>query len=140
MAGIFQDTFMISAFIAVMMILVEYLNVLTEGRWGRAVSGSRWRQYLIAGALGATPGCLGAFLVVALYIHRGVGLGAVVACMIATSGDEAFVMLALFPGTAVLLTLGLAGIGMLAGAATDAVMRPKIQPAVCDELTLHKDE
>jgi hypothetical protein len=124
MGAILQKAFMISAFVAVMMILVEYVNVLTEGRWRSAVSGSRWREYLIAAVLGTTPGCLGAFIVVALYIHRGVGLGAVVACMIATSGDESFVMLALFPGTAALVTLGLAATGVIAGAATDTVVPP----------------
>ena len=137
---ILQDTIMISAFVAVMMIFVEYVNVLTEGRWQEAVSGARWKQYLIAAALGATPGCLGAFVVVALYIHRSVGLGAVVACMIATSGDESFVMLALFPGTAVLLTAGLAVVGVIAGAATDAVTRISQQPEACTSMSLHRNE
>jgi hypothetical protein len=49
---------------------------------------ARWPQYLIAAALGAIPGCLGAYAVVALYAHRKVTLGALVATMIATSGDE----------------------------------------------------
>jgi len=44
-----------------------------------------------------------AFTVVSLHTHRMVGLPALVAVMIATSGDEAFVMFALFPDKALLL-------------------------------------
>ena len=112
----------VTAFVAIMMIAVEYLNVLTRGTWARALSASPSRQYLLAVLLGATPGCLGAFAVVALYSHRMVSFGALVAAMIATSGDEAFVMLALFPGTAVLLMAGLALVGWAAGTATDVLL------------------
>lgn len=89
---IFTRSLMITAFVAVMMMLVEYGNVLSLNRLQPLVCGSRWTQYLMAAVLGATPGCLGAFVVVALYMHRTVRLGAVVACMVATSGDESFVM------------------------------------------------
>ena len=102
---------MITAFVAVMMMAVEYLNVLTRGTLERALRGSPALQYLAAALLGATPGCLGAFTVVALYSHRVVTVGALVAAMIATSGDEAFVMLGLFPGRALLLMVGLAAVG-----------------------------
>ena len=112
----------VTAFVAVMMIAVEYLNVLTRGTWARALSASPSRQYLLAVLLGATPGCLGAFAVVALYSHRMVSFGALVAAMVATSGDEAFVMLALFPRTAVLLMAGLALVGWAAGIATDRLL------------------
>jgi hypothetical protein len=88
------------------------------------VAESRWKQYLLAVALGATPGCVGAFAVVALFTHRMVSPGALVACMIATSGDEAFVMLALFPKTALALTVGLAVFGWAVGALTDSILGP----------------
>ena len=88
---------MITGFVLVMMLVIEYLNVMTQGVWQHKLQGHRWRQYALAALLGATPGCMGAFAVVALYSHRTVSLGAVVAAMIATSGDEAFVMLAMVP-------------------------------------------
>lgn len=71
--------------------------------------------------MGVIPGCLGAFIVVAMYSHRMLSLGAVVAAMIATSGDEAFVMLALIPKEALLFHALLFGIGLSAGFATDAI-------------------
>jgi hypothetical protein len=131
---------MITGFVAVMMMLVEYVNVLTRGTWQKALAGSRWRQYVVAALLGATPGCLGAFVIGTLFIHRTVSLGAVVACMIATSGDEAFVMLATFPRTAALLSLGLAGIGALVGRFTDVVSRSSAAENGCSVMVIHDEE
>jgi hypothetical protein len=127
----------ITWFVAVMMILVEYGNVLSVDRMRAALSGSRWTQVVVAALLGATPGCLGAFVVVALYLHRSVRLGAVVACMIATSGDEAFVMLALFPRTALLLTLALLVLGIAAGVLTDAVAASALSIESCGGMVIH---
>jgi hypothetical protein len=57
------------------------------------------RSYIqLDGALlGVAAGCLGAFIVVSLYSHRSLSHGALVAAMVATSGDEAFVMFSMFP-------------------------------------------
>lgn len=134
------DALMITAFVGVMMITVEYVSVLTAGSIQDALSSSRWRQYAVAVLLGAVPGCLRAFAVVTLYVHRLIPFGALVAAMIATSGDEAFVMFALFPGTAVWLTLGLCVIGVLAGASCDMVLGPDRSQERCAELVVHGDE
>jgi len=111
-----QHSLVITTYVAVMMVAVEYVNVQSRGWWLRLLGENRWYGYLVAAALGAIPGCLGAFAVVTLFGARRMSLGAVVAAMIATSGDEMFVMLALFPGTALALTAGLAFLGVLAGA------------------------
>ena len=111
MVEIIAHASMITSFVAVMMLIIEHVNVQTRGLFLSAIQGSRWRQYLLAAILGAIPGCMGAFVVVALFAHRKVSLGALVAAMIATSKDETFVMLALFPSTAMLMTLGLAVLG-----------------------------
>jgi hypothetical protein len=137
---VLKHSFMITAFVAVMMILVEYLNVLSRGAWQSALAGSRWSQYVAAVLLGAAPGCLGPFVVVALYLHRTVSLGATVACMIATSGDESFVMLALFPAKASLIMLSLALLGLLAGIVTDLVVCGDAGAASQHDLVLHRNE
>ena len=67
------------------------------------MKGGQWRQYTLSSFLGSTPGCLGAFMNVSLYVHGMISFGAIVGGMIATSGDEAFVMLVQFPGTALAL-------------------------------------
>lgn len=112
---------MITSFVFVMMLVIEYLNVLTQGAWQQELTRHRWGQYLLAALLGATPGCLGAFAVVAMYSHGVLTLGAVVAAMIATSGDESFVMLAMIPSKALLLFAPLFVVGILAGVLTDFV-------------------
>jgi hypothetical protein len=126
--NLLQKSVMITGFVAVMMLAVEYANVRTHGVVLRLLGESRWRQYVVAALLGATPGCLGAFALVALYAHGCVSLGALVAGMIATSGDEMFVMLALFPGAALAMTAGLALLGVAAGWAFDRLAR--VEPGV----------
>ena len=136
---ILGNTLTITWFVAVMMVLVEYGNVLSVDRLRSALCGSRWTQYMVAASLGAVPGCLGAFVVVALFIHGSVRLGAVVACMVATSGDEAFVMLATFPKTAVLMTLALSAIGVITGVLTDSVSGSASRHGACGDMVVHGD-
>ncbi len=123
MIGILRHALLITGFVFVMMLVIEYINILTAGVWGRRLSRNRWGQYLLAAALGFLPGCLGAFAVVAMYSHRVVSLGAVVAAMIATCGDESFVMLALFPARAIQIFGVLFVLGILGGAVADWITR-----------------
>jgi len=104
---------MITFFVFVMMVLVDFINAAGKKRMGNFLHGGHWRQYMLASLLGAAPGCLGAFMNVSLYVHGLISFGAIVGGMIATSGDEAFVMLVQFPGTALALfsLLFILGIG-----------------------------
>jgi len=119
-----KHALMITSFVFVMMLVIEYINVQTKGGWHDSLRKSRWIQYILSGLLGATPGCLGAFTVVALHTHNIVGFGALVTVMIATSGDEAYVMLSMFPGKALLLILILFIVGIVAGFVTDTLFKP----------------
>ena len=101
--SIFKQALIISFFVFVMMLLVDFIDIATKGRISDLMHGGRWRQYTLASVLGSTPGCLGAFMNVTFYVHGMISFGAIVGGMIATSGDEAFVMLVEFPGTALLL-------------------------------------
>jgi hypothetical protein len=112
---------MITGFVFVMMLVIEYVNVLTKGVWQSNISQNKWKQYFLAAALGAIPGCLGAFTAVALYSHRLISFGAVVTAMIATSGDEAFVMFAMFPLKAFWLTLMIFVVGIIGGFLADKI-------------------
>lgn len=137
MQKIFAHALSITGFVYVMMLAIEYVNVLTSGSWREKLAGRRWGQYAIAALLGVTPGCLGAFMVVGMYSHRLISRGAVVTAMIATSGDEAFVMLAVMPRQAMVLSLVLVVVGILAGALTDAFSRG--QDEGCTGLNVHED-
>ena len=142
MTDVARHALTITGFVFVMMLVIEYLNVLTSGAWQARLAGHRWGQYVLAAALGAMPGCLGAFAVVAMYSHRVLTVGAVVAAMIATSGDEAFVMLAMVPKQALFLTGGLFALGIAIGALTDSVLgrRTTRQPVCCEGFEVHAEE
>lgn len=145
MAIIYQcltDTLMITGFVFVMMLIIEYINVLTSGAWQGWIKDSRWRQYTLASLLGATPGCLGAFAVTSLYFHRVVSFGAVVAAMIATSGDESFVMLSMVPETALKIFFIIFVLGITVGLLTDLFLEKRQVPRtiVGHSLDLHPDE
>jgi uncharacterized membrane protein len=89
---------MITVFVLLMMVVIEYINVQSKNVWSNKFQQSFFLQIIIAALLGITPGCMGEFTVVSLYTHRMMGLAGLVTVMIATSGDETFVMFALFPG------------------------------------------
>ncbi len=120
---ILRHALMITSFVFIMMLLIEYINVQTEGRWQDSLKNNRWGQYFLGAFLGAVPGCLGAFTVVSLYSHRVLSFGALVTTMIATSGDEAFVMFSMFPTKALWLTFILFAVGIVAGYLTDLLYK-----------------
>lgn len=133
---------MITGFVFMMMVLIEYLNVLSRGLWQKGLRGGLWKQYLFASFLGATPGCLGAFTAVSLYTHREITLGALVAAMIATSGDESFLMLSMIPEKAPLIFVLLLCIGLAAGYLTDALFKKKVaeEKGCSHEFDLHAED
>jgi len=138
----FKHALMITSFVFVMMLIIEYVNVQTKGSWQNSLQKSRWLQYSLSAFLGATPGCLGAFTVVALYAHDIVSFGALVTVMIATSGDEAYVMLSMFPGKTFLLTLILFLLGIGTGFVTDILFKPGslMVKKIGRELEVHNED
>lgn len=141
-ADVLKHALMITGFVSVMMLVIEYLNVVTQGAWQETLARRRWTQYILAAFLGATPGCLGAFAVAAMYAHRRISIGALTAAMIATSGDEAFVMLAMAPGTALGLTVILFALGIAVGIAADFALAKHVTRRLSceDDFSIHKAE
>jgi hypothetical protein len=132
---------LITVFVTIMMIIVEYINIQTKGLAFRAVSASRWRQYVVASVLGAIPGCLGAYVAVTLFTHKKFSLGALTAAMIATSGDEMFVMMVLFPGTAWGITALLMVVAIGVGWLTDRwIPNPLEKLSYACDLEIHEPE
>lgn len=136
-ASIISNSVMITIFVFVMMLLIDYINVLTKGKMEKAVKGARGRQYIVASFLGSTPGCFGAFMNVTFYVHGLLTFGAIVGGMIATSGDEAFVMLAIFPREALFLFGFLFVLGIIGAWISDKLaFFLKLHP--CKECNLQK--
>lgn len=145
MLYILSDAFIhaltITVFVFMMMVIVEYLNILLKGRLGDVVGRRPLRQSIFGGVLGAAPGCLGAYTNVTLYEHGLLAFGAVMAGMIATSGDEAFLMLSLFPGKFFILSGVLLVVGVVVGVLLDKFASPRLasrREGHCDELVVHE--
>ena len=122
---IIEETIMITGFVLVMMLLIEYLTVQTKGNWSKTLQKSTWLQVIFAAIMGIIPGCLGAFVVVSMYAHKILNFAALITVMIATSGDEAFVMFAMIPGTALKLTIIIFVIAIVVGFIFNLLMKNK---------------
>jgi len=121
----FEHAIMITAFVLSMMLLIEYFTVQTNNKILKAIGKNIWWQVIIAAFFGIIPGCLGTFLIVSLYAHRVVGFPALVTVMIASSGDEAFVMFSEIPQQALYITLGLFAISIIVGFILNVIFKDK---------------
>ena len=112
---IFTRTIMITSFVLMMMLVIDYLNVQSKGAWNKKLQQKPFLQIFFAAILGIIPGCLGAFTVVSLFTHRVMSFAALVTAMISTFGDEAFVMFAMMPEKALILSLIVFVIAIITG-------------------------
>ncbi len=143
LSDVLIDSVSIALFVLLMMVLVDYTNVKTQGRLNALLKDSyKWKQYIVGSFLGTIPGDFGSFAGVSLYMHGIISYGTIAGLMIASAGDEAFVMLAMFPKTAVLLFAVLFVIGIFSGRLIDyTVLKFKIpNSAGCEVVQYHQDE
>jgi len=98
-----------------MMLLIEYLTIKSKGRLNKFLQKNPFLQIIFAALVGITPGCLGIYAVVSLYTHRVISFAALITAMIATVGDEAFVMFSVIPATAIKLTVIIFAVSILFG-------------------------
>ena len=101
--------------------MIESLNIESKGLLFKGLRKTKFGQVVVAALLGSVPGCMGGFATVSLYTHRMFSFGALVAMMIASSGDEAFVMLAMIPEQAMILFAVLFVIAVIVGYLTDKI-------------------
>jgi len=124
--GILVDAYVqVSVFVAATLLIFYSSERFFGFNIGKTLHNSRYFQVPLAAILGATPGCGGAIVVVAAYTAGNVRFGAVVATLVATMGDAAFLLIATRPdAAAVALPLAL-----VAGTATGmTVDRLGVQP------------
>ena len=134
---ILRNSILITGLVVVMMMMIESLNIESKGMFFKGLRKTRTGQVVIGALLGSVPGCMGGFATVSLYTHRMFSFGALVAMMIASSGDEAFVMLAMIPDKALVLFAILFVIAVLVGIITDKVY-DRIHARKCS-LEMHED-
>jgi hypothetical protein len=128
-----RNSVLITGMVTVMMLMIEYINIQSQGKWFTRLRASRSGQVLLGTALGLIPGCMGGFAAVSLYTHRLLGLGALVAAMIASSGDEAFIMLAAIPKETLLLMLILGVVAIATGLIINLFHKDKVDPEACPQ-------
>jgi len=87
----------VTAFVGAVLLLFGYVDYLLSGRLIKLIERSKKFQPIIGALLGLTPGCGGAIFLMPLFPRRIVSFGTVVAALIATMGDSAFVFLTVMP-------------------------------------------
>lgn len=137
--AVLRDALMITGFVFVMMLLVEVAQVYSAGILGRWLRHGGVMRTAAVALIGTMPGCLGAFTDVTLYTHGMISFGTLAGAMIAASGDEAFVMLAMFPGTALLLMGLLFSFGLILALVVDRLGGVRLYRGSCcpDGISLH---
>jgi len=134
-----KNSILITGLVMIMMLLIEYINIHSNGKIFQKLKGSPIKQVFLATTLGLIPGCVGGFAVVSLYTHRLLSFGALVAMMIASSGDEAFILLALIPKTAIILFLALYITGIIVGIITDKLVKKEVAPFNPTHYKIHEN-
>ncbi|MBA3064682.1 selenocysteine protein [Candidatus Woesearchaeota archaeon] len=135
------ETLKIILIIFVLMVIVEFFELKYRDKINNSITKKPLRQYTLSSLLGVTPGCFGAFFIVSSYAHGIVGFGALVAVMVATAGDEAFVMLAKIPGTALLIFFICLVLGIIAGFLADKIIKKtKLKISKPCEIEIHKKQ
>lgn len=138
---VLKNSLMITGLVVVMMMMIEYINVQSSGKWFSKLKSSKPRQVLLGSLLGLIPGCIGGFAAVSLYSHRLISFGALIAMMICSSGDEAFVLMAMIPKEAIILFVILFSISIIAGLVVDAFYKGGPIDVECNnEFDIHKSD
>lgn len=89
-----RDAFLaVTVFVAAMVLLFSWLQYITAGRFVDKIRASTGWQPVIGALMGITPGCGGAIVMMPMYARGYVTYGTVIATLIATLGDAAFVLI-----------------------------------------------
>ena len=114
-----RNSILITGLVIVMMMMIESLNIESKGLFFKGLKKTRIGQVIFGALLGSIPGCMGGFASVSLYTHRMFSFGALIAMMIASSGDEAFIMLAMIPEQALVIFAVLFVVAVVTGIVVD---------------------
>ena len=125
--GVLRNSVLITGLVIIMMLLLEFVNLNSHGKWFNRLHQQPFGQVVLGAGLGLIPGCMGGFAAVSMYSHKLLTFGALVAMMIASSGDEAFVMLAMIPKQTLLLMGILFVIAVAVGWLVDRFSKPNVK-------------
>lgn len=109
----------VTVFVGVVLLIFGYIDYKGQGAFINAISNAKKLQPLVGALLGILPGCGGSILIMPLYVKNTVSFGTVVATLIATAGDSAFLTLTKAPQDFLFVTALCLIIGTAAGYAVD---------------------
>ena len=134
-----KNSILITGLVMIMMLLIEYINIHSHGKSFQKLQSSPVKQVILAALLGLVPGCVGGFAVVSLFTHNLLSFGSLVAMMIASSGDEAFVLMSMIPKTALILFFSLLVLGIVVGIVVDKLLKKTPVPFDPGHFEIHEN-
>jgi len=98
--GSAENSFLqVTVFVGAVLLIFGLINYKKQGGLIKGIEKNKKWQPIVGALLGLTPGCGGAIFIMPLYLKGSVTFGTVVATLIATAGDSAFVMISSMPIT-----------------------------------------
>ncbi len=87
----------VTVFVGAVLLLFGYVDYLLSGRLVRNIGEAKRFQPIIGAFLGIIPGCGGAIFIMPLFTRGVVSFGTVIATLLSTMGDSAFVLMSVMP-------------------------------------------
>ncbi len=145
--GSLKESLNIILIIFGLMILVEILVLKYKESIIKFIKNKSFLGYIVASLFGIIPGCVGTFAMDSLYMSGLLGFGGITATMIATSGDEAFLMISMAATgkipvhVIIILTAILFILGIIGGVIGD-IFAKKSRMKFCEKCSIdyHKGE
>ena len=137
----------ITAIIFVLMILIEIIILKYKHKIHQFLKKNKVTSYIISSFFGIMPGCVGTFAMDSAYMGGLLSFGGLTAAMIATSGDETFIMISMLISgelqfiSVIGLIISLFVLGILGGVIADFVKK-KLKFKTCKKCKIqhHKEE
>lgn len=95
LVGSLKESLDIIAIIFVLMVVLELLVLKYKHKILKFTSKNAFLSYIVSALFGSIPGCVGTFAMDSLYMAGMLGFGGIIAAMVATSGDEAIMMISM---------------------------------------------
>ena len=124
-----KESIIIVGIILVLMIIIEFLVLKYKEKIVVFTRKNKFTGYVVSSFFGIIPGCIGTFTMDTLYMSGLLGYGGIVAVMIATSGDEAFILISMALkgeiswAILIVLTLTLFILGIIGGLFADYIKK-----------------
>ena len=90
-----KESITITLIILFLMIVVEIFVLKFQKKIIKFFNKNKFVEYFISSLFGTIPGCVGTFAMDSLYMAGLLGFGGIIAVMISTFGDEAFLLLSM---------------------------------------------